>query len=84
MSRIDGDNYSIRRGVPEAFSDGDIGLWLRKFEICSEANGWKEDVMLKRLLMLLSGKAFVVFERLEATKKEDYKSLNVFGKCKFW
>lgn len=62
--------------LPEAFSDGDIGLWLRKFELCSEANEWKDDVMLKRLPTLLSGKAFAVFERLPAENKESYKGLS--------
>ena len=61
--------------VPEAFSDGDFGLWLRKFELCSTVNGWKEDEMLKRLPTLLSGKAFAVFERLEEDKKESFKTL---------
>ena len=60
--------------VPEAFSDGDFGLWLRKFELCSTANGWKEDEMLKRLPTLLSGKAFAVFERL-GEDKESFKTL---------
>ena len=61
--------------VPEAFSDGDFGLWLRKFELCSTANGWKEDEMLKRLPTLLSGKAFAVLERLGEDKKESFKTL---------
>ena len=61
--------------VPEAFLDGDFGLWLRKFELCSTANGWKEDEMLKRLPTLLSGKAFAVFERLGEDKKESFKTL---------
>ena len=61
--------------LPEIFSDGDIVLWLRKFELCALANEWKETDMLKRLPTLLSGKAFAVFERLAAAKKEDYKSL---------
>ena len=61
--------------VPKTFSDGDFGLWLRKFELCSMANGWKEDEMLKRLPTLLSGKVFVVFERLGDDKKEDFKVL---------
>jgi hypothetical protein len=61
--------------VPETFSDGDFGLWLRKFELCSTANGWKEGEMLKRLPTLLSGKAFVVFERLGDDKKENFKVL---------
>ena len=61
--------------VPVTFSDGDFGLWLRKFELCSTANGWKEEEMLKRLLTLLSGKAFVVFDRLGDDKKGDFKAL---------
>ena len=61
--------------VPGAFSDGDFGLWLRKFELCLTANGWEEDEMLKRLPKLLSGKAFVVFERLGEDKKESFKTL---------
>ena len=61
--------------LPEIFSDGDIVLWLRKFELCALVNEWKENDMLKRLPTLLSGKAFTVFERLAAAKKEDYKSL---------
>ena len=48
----------------------DITLWLRKFELCSTANGWKEDDMLKRLPTLLAGKAFAVYERLPEEKKE--------------
>jgi hypothetical protein len=54
--------------VPETFSDGDFGLWLRKFELCSTANGWKEDEKLKRLPTLLSGKA------LETTRRRISKS----------
>ena len=61
--------------LPEIFSNGDIVLWLRKFDLCSTANGWKDTDMLKRLPTLLSGKAFAVFERLAPEKKEDYKSL---------
>ena len=46
-----------------------------KFELCAAANDCKDDGMLKRIPTLLSGKAFAVFERLVATKKEDYKTL---------
>ena len=60
--------------LPESFSDGDIEFWLRKFELCTAANEWKEDVMLKRLPTLLCGKAFAVFERLEEKDKESFKS----------
>ena len=61
--------------VPATFSDGDFGLCLRKFELCSTTNGWKEEEMLKRIPTLLSGKAFVVFDRLGNDKKGDFKTL---------
>ena len=60
--------------LPESFSDGDVEFWLRKFELCALANGWKEDAMLTRLPVLLCGKAFAVFERLEEKDKESFKS----------
>ena len=61
--------------LPESFSDGDIEFWLRKYELCSEANEWKEDIMLKRLPTLLCGKAFAVFERLEGEQKASFKNV---------
>jgi hypothetical protein len=61
--------------LPEIFSDGDMVLWLRKFELCAKANDWKDTDMLKRLPTLLSGKAFAIFERLAAETKEDFKVL---------
>ena len=61
--------------LPELFSDGEIILWLRKFELCSTVNGWKEDDMLKRLPTLLAGKAFAVYERLPVGRKEGYENL---------
>jgi hypothetical protein len=60
----DGNFDSLSGALPETFSDGDIVLWLRKFELCSTTNDWKDTDMLKRLPTLLSGKAFTVFERL--------------------
>ncbi|CAB4001921.1 Retrovirus-related Pol poly from transposon [Paramuricea clavata] len=59
--------------LPEIFSDGDMVLWLRKFELCAKANDWKDTDMLKRLPTLLLGKAFAIFERLAAETKEDFK-----------
>ncbi|CAB4028071.1 Hypothetical predicted protein [Paramuricea clavata] len=61
--------------LPESFSGRDIEFWLRKYELCSEANEWKEDIMLKRLPTLLCGKAFAVFERLEGEQKASFKNV---------
>ena len=51
-----------------------IVLWLRKFKLCAAANDWKDVEILKRTPTPLSGKAFKVFERLAATKKEGCKT----------
>ena len=61
--------------LPESFSDEDIEFWLWKYELCSEENEWKDDIMLKRLPTLLCGKAFAVFERLEGEQKVSFKSV---------
>ena len=29
--------------VPEKFETGDFTVWLRNFECCATANGWKDD-----------------------------------------
>ena len=60
---------------PDSFSDGDIEFWLWKYELCAEANEWKEDIMLKRLPTLLCGKAFAVFERLKGEQKASFKNV---------
>ena len=74
MTRI-ATTRSTSVALPEVFSDGDIVLLLRKFELCSTANDWKDADMLKRSPTILSGKAFAVFERLSAEEKGDYKTL---------
>ena len=61
--------------LPESFSDGDIEFWLRKYELCSKANEWKEDIILKRLPTLLCGKAFAMFEQLEGEQKALFKNM---------
>ena len=68
-------NTGASVALPESFSDGDIEFWLRKYELCSEANEWKEDITLKRLPTLLCGKAFAVFERLEGEQKASFKNV---------
>ena len=39
--------------VPEKFETGDFAEWLRNFECCVAANGWKDDDKLKKLSTFL-------------------------------
>ena len=60
----------------ESFSYGDIEFWLKKLELCLEANKcMKEDTMLKRLLTLYVEKHSQRLERLEEGEKEFFKSV---------
>lgn len=58
--------------IPEAFSDGDFSQWLRRSELCSEANAWEDKIKLVRLPTLLRGRASV-YERL-GLSSDDSKS----------
>ena len=61
--------------LPEAFADGDIAIWIRRFDICAAANRWGDDDKLLRLPTLLQGRAFAVYERLAADQKDTYARL---------
>ena len=59
--------------VPETFSDGEFSQWMRRFDLCSAANKWDDEMKLVRLPTLLRGRAFSVFEMLKLSE-EDRKS----------
>ena len=71
--------------VSEPFSNGEIAQWIRRFEICSDANKWDDATKLVRPPTLLQRQALSVFERLDLSE-DDRKSnsavkaalLNVF------
>ena len=47
--------------LPEGFETGDIVVWLRRFESCAAANGWKDDDNIKKLPAFLHGRATTHF-----------------------
>ena len=61
--------------LPEPFGDGDVETWLRRFNLCAEANRWAADDKLLRLSTLLRGRAFAVYECLEDHQKDTYAHL---------
>ena len=51
--------------LPKPFGFGDVETWLRRFNLCAEANRWAAEDKLLRLQTFLCGRAFAVYERLE-------------------
>ena len=41
---------------------------MRRFDLCSAANKWDDEMKLVRLPTLLRGRAFSVFERLQLSE----------------
>lgn len=58
--------------VPKPFSSGDAVEWLQRFELCSAANGWKEETMAVKLPTLLEGEALAVWLDLNEDEKTTY------------
>ena len=56
--------------VPETFSDGEFSQWMRRFDLCSAANKWDDEIKLVRLPTLLRGRAFSMFERLQLSEED--------------
>ena len=61
--------------VPEKFETGDFAAWLRNFECCATANGWKDDDKLKKLPAFLRGPASSYYFSLAAEHKDTYAHL---------
>ena len=58
--------------LPKAFSGGDWNEWLLRFDICAEANGWKNDVRVVKLPTLLEGEALAIFTEIGEDERKDY------------
>ena len=58
--------------VPKPFGSGEAHEWLQKFEICSRANKWTEEVKALKLPTLLEGEAIAVWLELSEDEQADY------------
>ncbi len=63
--------------LPARFDNGDFECWLREFDACSDANGWKvaedRDDKILKLPAFLRGKAASHFYAIPAAKRTTYK-----------
>ena len=54
--------------LPRLFTENEPTEWFQKYEICCDANDWKDKTKAKKLPTLLEGKALAI--RLELTTEE--------------
>eukprot|EP00794_Sanderia_malayensis_P013158 gene13158-14507_t len=73
--RVEGSKRS-GAGTDSNFESGDFVAWLRNFECCASANGWKDEDKLKKLPAFLKGPAAAHFHGLVAEQKESYATLS--------
>ena len=62
--------------LPERFSSGDFGTWLRHFNRCAAANGWSDGDRLSKLPAFLQGPAATYFDSLTGEEKESIAALS--------
>ena len=61
--------------VPRVFTTGDISEWLQRFEICSKANKWDNEIKALKLPTLLEGEALAIWLDKSATDQGNYKTV---------
>eukprot|EP00794_Sanderia_malayensis_P016494 gene16494-biopygen12159 len=61
--------------TPEKFDSGDFVSWLRQFDCCAAANGWKDADKLKILPALLRGPAATYYHSLDGNQRGTYADL---------
>lgn len=54
--------------VPKTFVEGDVCVWLTRFEICTRTNGWDDMRKALTLLSLLEGEVLAVWLELSEAK----------------
>ena len=59
--------------IPRVFASGDIEEWFQPYEICSLANGWKEEEKALRIPTLLEKEAFAVYLEHSPEERKDYR-----------
>ncbi|XP_062512757.1 uncharacterized protein LOC134188605 [Corticium candelabrum] len=69
--------------VPEKFEDGDVEMWVERFDLTATANGWDADMKLRLLPTLLKGRAYAVYRQMTAEQKGNYAELTTHLKRVF-
>ena len=65
---------SAHTSLPKPFASENIREWLTRFDICSDANGWDENVRAVKLPTLLEGEleALVTWLDISGDERKDY------------
>ena len=58
--------------LPRLFSEGGPTEWFQKYEICCDANDWKDEMKAKKLPTLLEGEALAIWLELTTEEKGSY------------
>ena len=66
---------SVAISVPKPFSSGDAAEWFLRFDICSAANDWKDELKAVKLPTLLEGEALAAWLDLEEDDRKEYKTV---------
>ena len=61
--------------LPQIFENGNVEEWLQRFEICADANNWKDKERALRIPTLLEKEALVVYLELPGELRKDYNSI---------
>ena len=61
--------------LPKPFSSGNASDWLKRFEICSTANSWSDEMKAKKLPTLLEGEALAVWLEMTAEDQANYTTV---------
>lgn len=59
--------------LPGKFESGDVVVWLREFDACAEANGWKTDDKIKKLPAFLREQAASHFYAIPEDDRKSYE-----------
>ena len=60
--------------IPKPFSSGDVVQWFQRFDLCSDANKWEDEVKAIKMPTLLEGEALAAWLDLAEETKKDYET----------
>ncbi|KAL5494155.1 hypothetical protein EMCRGX_G015433 [Ephydatia muelleri] len=60
--------------IPNPLSSGDVVEWFQRFDLCSDANKWEDEVKAVKMPTLLEGEALAAWLDLAEETKKDYET----------
>ena len=70
-----GDVYWNSLQCAETVSTGDAVEWFQRFELCSKANGWTEEIKTAKLPAFLEGEALATWLELDKEERKEYEKV---------